>query len=127
LNHTKNHTSNPTRAKRHRAAICICLAIDEIMKPDRDTILGQLRSIKPALEKPYGVIRIGIFGSVARNEAGDESDIDIVVEMRPDLFKRAELKSALTTLLGREVDIVRYRPRMNERLKKRIENEALYV
>jgi hypothetical protein len=97
------------------------------MRPDRDAILGQLRTIKPSLEKFYGIIRIGIFGSVARNEAGDDSDIDIVVEMTPDLFKRAGLKSELATLLGREVDVVRYRPQMNERLKKRIENEALYV
>jgi hypothetical protein len=97
------------------------------IKPDRDAILAQLRTVKPALEKLYGIVRIGIFGSVARNEARNNSDIDIVVEMTPDLFKRAELKSELTTLLGREVDVVRYRPKMNARLKKRIEREALYV
>jgi len=38
-------------------------------------------------ERDYGVKRIGVFGSFARNEADETSDVDIVVEMtEPDLF-----------------------------------------
>jgi len=40
----------------------------------------------------YGVTKIGIFGSLARDQAGHDSDIDIVVEMYPDLFRRVCLK-----------------------------------
>jgi uncharacterized protein len=52
---------------------------------NRDAVLKNLRILKPSLEKRYGITRIGIFGSFARNDIRDDSDIDIVVEMRPDL------------------------------------------
>jgi predicted nucleotidyltransferase len=96
------------------------------LKPiHKDTILQELRIIKPKLEKLYGVTRIGVFGSVARNEADQNSDIDIVVEMTPDLFKRAALKVELEALLDHDVDVVRYQRRMNNQLRKRIDAEAL--
>ncbi|HNY10221.1 MAG TPA: nucleotidyltransferase domain-containing protein, partial [Candidatus Wallbacteria bacterium] len=44
----------------------------------KNEVLQQLRNIQPELGKNYGVTRIGIFGSVARNEANEGSDIDIV-------------------------------------------------
>jgi uncharacterized protein len=94
---------------------------------NRETVLEDLRRLKPDLERRFGVIRLGLFGSVARGQAGEESDVDIVVEMAPDLFKRAELKIELEALLGRKVDVVRYGRRMNGQLKKRIDFEALYV
>jgi uncharacterized protein len=86
-----------------------------------------LAQISPELRVKYGVTKIGIFGSVARDQAGPDSDIDIVVEMYPDLFKRVCLKMELEFLLGKKVDVVRYRKRMNWFLKKRIDNEGLYV
>ena len=43
-----------------------------------------LRKLKPLLEERFGIIRLGVFGSVARNEAEKDSDVDIVVEMPPD-------------------------------------------
>ena len=82
---------------------------------------------KSDLMVKYEISRIGIFGSVARGEADEESDIDIVVEMVPDLFKRAALKSELEELLHRSVDVVRYSKKMNQYLKQRIDRDALYV
>ena len=46
-------------------------------------VIKELRHLKPQLEERYGVTRIGIFGSIARNEAHNDSDIDIVVDMHP--------------------------------------------
>jgi len=97
------------------------------MKSDRKRILETLAQIYPLLRKKYGVTKIGIFGSVAREQAGHDSDIDIVVEMYPDLFKRVCLKNELESILGKKVDVVRYRNRMNSFLKKRIDKEGLYV
>ncbi|MBA3027983.1 MAG: nucleotidyltransferase family protein [Desulfobacteraceae bacterium] len=97
------------------------------MIPDKNTILETLGEISPVLREKYGVTRIGIFGSVARNQGGPDSDVDIVVEMHPDLLKRALLKEDLESLLGHKVDVVRYRPGMNKFLKKRIDNEGHYV
>jgi uncharacterized protein len=93
----------------------------------KDDVLQALRLMKDGLHADYGVTRIGVFGSVARGEAGDDSDVDVVVEMAPNLFARAALKQALEARLGRPVDVIRYRQTMNRRLKRRIDREALYV
>jgi predicted nucleotidyltransferase len=97
------------------------------MSPDGSAIIAVISKFKSGLMVKYALSRIGIFGSVARREAGEESDIDIVVEMEPDLFKRAALKSELEELLHRSVDVVRYSKRMNPSLKQRIDRDALYV
>ena len=62
---------------------------------DREATLNILRSLKAELGDRYQVTKIGIFGSVARDEATNKSDIDIVVEMEPDMLKRISLKQEL--------------------------------
>lgn len=95
---------------------------------DRNAVLLELQKHKPAFERQYGVTRMGVFGSVARNEARENSDIDIVVEMRePDLFFVVHMKETLEQAFQRPVDIIRYRAKMNKYLKARIDREALYV
>jgi len=95
---------------------------------NKDTVLRELRALKPELEKRYGVTRIGIFGSLARDEAGENSDIDVVVEMRePNLFLKVHIKETLEEDFKRPVDVVRYREKMNHHLKARIDREAVYV
>lgn len=90
-------------------------------------ILERLRTLKPELAERYAINRIGIFGSVAREETRPTSDIDIVVYMPPDLLKRVRLKAELENLFGREVDVIRYRDSLNPYLKARIDQEAIYV
>ncbi|MFN9259455.1 nucleotidyltransferase family protein, partial [Microcystis sp.] len=89
-------------------------------------ILERLRTLKPELAERYAINRIGIFGSVAREETRPTSDIDIVVDMPPDLLKRVRLKAELENLFGREVDVIRYRDSLNPYLKARIDREAIY-
>lgn len=74
---------------------------------DRDQILAVLKEQKRAL-KAFGVRSLALFGSIARDQAGKGSDIDILVEFsRPvGLFEFARLKFYLEDLLGREVDLV---------------------
>ncbi len=93
----------------------------------QEAALKILREHKRELEEQYGVTRLGIFGSVARDEATDSSDVDVVVEMAPDLFGRVSLKKELETILGAKVDLVRYWRRMNHYLKRRIDKETHYV
>ncbi len=99
--------------------------MSEIIKSN--DVIKKLRNLKPELEKRYGVTRIGVFGSVARNEAHSESDIDIVVDMEPDLLKRVSLKAELELFFGKKVDVVRYWHGMNNYLKTRIDQEVIYV
>jgi len=95
---------------------------------NRESILAELRQLKPELTKLYGVSRLGLFGSFARDEAKAESDIDVVVELaEPDLFALVHIKETLEEDLGRAVDIIRYRGMMNNFLKRRIDREAIYV
>ena len=61
----------------------------------REAALKVLREHKRELEQRYVVTRLGIFGSVARDEAPDNSDVDVVVEMAPDLFGTVSLKEEL--------------------------------
>ncbi len=88
-------------------------------------ILARFRDLKQA---EFGIVRIGVFGSVAREENTDASDVDVVVELgRPDLLALVGIKQELEEMLHQPVDIVRYRAGMNAYLKQRIEQEAVYV
>ncbi len=76
----------------------------------------------------YGIVRMGIFGSVARQEQKESSDIDIYIE--GDLhgfFALSGIKNDLEELLGCSVDLVRLRDKMDDFLKQRIMKEGIYV
>jgi hypothetical protein len=94
----------------------------------RDNILHTLARFRDLKQDEFGIVRIGVFGSIARDEITDASDVDVVVELeRPDLLTLVGIKQELEELLHRPVDIVRYLRRMNDYLKRRIEREAVYV
>ncbi len=94
----------------------------------REAILRELKNHLSDFERRYGVTRIGIFGSAARDEMREDSDIDVVVEMRePDLFYVVHIKEALEEDFKRPVDVIRYRESMNRYLKARIDREAQYA
>lgn len=74
---------------------------------DKNEVLATLKKQNSALNE-FGVSSIALFGSFAREDAKDSSDIDILVEFnRPvGLFEFARLKLYLEKILGREVDLV---------------------
>ncbi len=91
--------------------------------------LALLRQYMQQYADRYGIIRLGIFGSVARGEQHEGSDVDICFESSstPTLFTLARIKYELESLLGSPVDLVRLRDRMDEYLRRDIEKEALYA
>ena len=94
----------------------------------RTEILKLLSSYKPIAEERYGLTRIGIFGSVARGEQRDSSDVDVCYEGRvPSLLTLDLIQRDLEKLFECDVDMVRMRDNMNVLLKRRIEKEAVYV
>ncbi|NTU73383.1 nucleotidyltransferase family protein [Candidatus Roizmanbacteria bacterium] len=95
---------------------------------NKEKLLDILRKYKNERANYYGIITIGIFGSTARGDAHEESDVDIVLRIRePDLFMLVGIKEELEERLHRPVDIVTYRDNMNLFLKKRIDEEAVYA
>ncbi|MEY8723252.1 nucleotidyltransferase family protein [Bacteroides stercorirosoris] len=76
----------------------------------------------------YGISRMGIFGSVARNEQTETSDVDIYVEGQlRGFFALSGIKQELEELLGCPVDIVRLRDKMDTLLREKILKEGIYV
>jgi predicted nucleotidyltransferase len=73
-----------------------------------NTLLRQLKNMRPQVSHDFGVSRIGVFGSYARGEEKRDSDIDILVEFdRPiSLFDFSRLKIFLSEQLGIPVDLV---------------------
>jgi len=91
-------------------------------------IIKILRNYKKEFANQYNILTLGVFGSVARDEAGDKSDVDIVIRIsEPDFFVLAGIKDDLEYRLNKSVDIVFYTDSMNPFLKKRIDSEALYA
>ena len=90
--------------------------------------LQKLRSYKAAKASVYGISRIGIFGSVARGEHTEGSDIDVCVDLlHPSLYYMVHIKEELQQLFGCSVDIIRIRPEMDALLKRDIMKEGIYA
>ncbi len=92
------------------------------------TYLDLLRQFKTEHGKEYGIVRIGIFGSVARNEHTKKSDIDIFYEgSSMGLKSLVQLPMELEKLFGVSVDVVRKHANMRLSFLRRIEKEVIYV
>ncbi len=90
--------------------------------------LQLLKDYKESRGMHYGIVRIGIFGSVARGEQTENSDVDICVDLKtPNLFSLVHIKEELRQLFGCDVDIVRFRQNMDALLKQDILKEGIYV
>ena len=95
---------------------------------NKEEILKILTNYKAMNKDKYGIVVMGVFGSYARDEEIMLSDVDIVLQTKtPNLFNIVHIKNDLEKQFKLPVDIVRIRKKMNPFLRRRIENEALYV
>jgi uncharacterized protein len=76
------------------------MEISKLLEDKKDAILR--------IAALHGASNVRVFGSVARGDAGESSDIDLLVDMEPgrSLLDRGELIADLRDLLGRKVDVV---------------------
>ena len=62
----------------------------------REEYLNDIKQFKKEFANKFGILSIGIFGSVARNEHQSESDLDVFVELQePDFFIMSDIKERL--------------------------------
>lgn len=95
----------------------------------RDQVIALLRRHEPEFHDA-GIGGLYLFGSVARDEARDTSDVDVFIDLvRPQgftLFDLAGLQTRLQTILGTHVDLMT-RQGIHPRRKQRIEADAVRV
>ena len=90
--------------------------------------LNKLRQFKQQYSSEYGIERIGIFGSTARGEQTEDSDIDIYYEGKSmGLKSLVDLPMQLEEFLGMPVDVVRKHENLRPAFVKRIMRDIIYV
>lgn len=95
----------------------------------RSRVLAQLECELPLLRERFGVVSIGVFGSVSRGEDTPESDVDVLVAYQPGQYTFANiiyLEDYLGTVFGRRVDVVTD-DGVSRYLKPYIEAEVIMV
>lgn len=96
---------------------------------DRQSVIDRLNSNKASLQA-LGLARVSLFGSTARGQATEASDIDLAVTLgknaRIDLFEFAAISEKLARMLGSRVDVV-VEPARNARMQAQIDRDRLRV
>ena len=96
---------------------------------EREVALARLRPLEQRLRQ-QGVSALYLFGSTARGEADDKSDLDLLFEYVPDrgfsLFDQAGLQVELTELLNTKVDFIPRRG-LRDRVRRRVEADMVQV
>ncbi len=94
----------------------------------REEIIKCLRDHSEELRTKLGVRSLAVFGSFARGDARDDSDVDILVDFkeRTTFDAYMDLKFYLEDILGRPVDLVTQRA-LRPMLRERVESEAIDV
>src|SRR3989339_1434931 len=96
------------------------------MKRTREAVLKQLEDNREKI-RGFGVKRLGLFGSVARGEATEVSDLDFLVELEKKTFDvYMDLKDFLEEIFGCKVDLV-MKEALKPRLREPILKETVYA
>ena len=93
----------------------LCKKKDAFMKTTSE-YLQLLKQFKDTKAKSYGISKIGLFGSVARGEHKEGSDVDVIYEGEPNILLRSRMKRELESLFGCKVDLVRFRKQIKNTL-----------
>lgn len=94
----------------------------------RNECVYLLLSCRDKLMKDYGILSMRLFGSMARDEENERSDVDVFVDTEtPNPFLLMQAKDYLEAAVGRSVDVVRNHRNLNPRLRSRIERDGVLV
>ncbi len=91
-------------------------------------ILSQLAEYKKHFAAKYGIEQLGLFGSFARDEQHDGSDIDIVIKMkRPSVLRCNGVRLDLERIFQKSVDLITLHDNQIASFKNSVEHDAVYV
>lgn len=87
-----------------------------------------LRKFKVNFADKYGIKTLGLFGSFARKQQKETSDLDVVVTLEePDFFTLVVIKEELEKLTNYKVDVVNFRESFRESFKTNILKDTIFV
>ena len=96
--------------------------------PNRQDVLNLLQERKGLWRQRYGITHLGLFGSLARGEAGLDSDVDLCVSLYPpNPFCLGHFKQEVEQALQVPVDVISLWDRMKPALRRRIDQEGVFV
>jgi predicted nucleotidyltransferase len=93
----------------------------------RSQCISRLQQAAPRIRQEFGVTSLSLFGSMARGDNREGSDVDVFVDMPPKAYRVVALKLYLQELLGEDVDVVRKSPYLDEFLLKEIERDGICI
>nr|WP_319491611.1 nucleotidyltransferase domain-containing protein [uncultured Desulfobacter sp.] len=94
----------------------------------KNHIIEQLKTDKDFLKQNFGVIKIGLFGSYAKNQQTQNSDIDLLVEFQEPRFDWiANLQAYMELRFEKKIEIVRKRELSNSKFFDRVEKDVIYA
>ena len=81
----------------------------------------------PILKEQYGMTSLSLFGSVARGQQREDSDVDVLVDMPPKFYEACAANDYLENLLDCHVDMVRRHNRLTPFFLKQVERDGIRV
>ena len=84
------------------------------MKLDTSLCIQILTQLKPIIQEEFKVKSMSLFGSTARGDQQEDSDVDILVEMPPKFILLSKLHELLEENLGKRVDLIRRHSHLSE-------------
>ena len=91
-------------------------------------VINILKKFKAESASKYGITSLVLFGSFARNQQKETSDVDIFVTLKePDFFVLERIKEELEYLVQIPTDVINYRESLPNSFKQNILNDAIYI
>jgi len=86
-----------------------------------------LKKHAPILQSQFGMTSLSLFGSVARGEQREGSDVDVLVDLPPTLRAVGGANDYLEDILGCHVDMIRNHKRLTPFFRKQIERDGITI
>lgn len=96
--------------------------------PSKEKVVNILQDYKPTAQAKYGITRLGLFGSVARGEQREDSDVDVCFEGgSPTLLTIAGMEIELEQMMDCKVHVTMFHDGLPESMKDSINKEVIWI